>query len=132
MFNCTILKLWSGFLRKDLLQRYIIRNCQSQNNAAILPYQRWHTFSPCMQDNYLACSYNLSCIQGVEVIIIFGSVHLWHSWCYTNLHSHVRFSSPKPKAQVSFSDQNLSIVCCRRCSCRKLFIFSSSSPEPLG
>ena len=50
------------------------------------------------------------------------------------------FSSPEPKAQVSFSDQNLSVVrrrrrcrCCRRRHrCRKLFTFSSSSPEPLG
>ena len=40
-------------------------------------------------------------------------------------------SSPEPKAKVSFSDQNLSVVrrCCRRR--RKLFTFSSS-PEPLG
>ena len=52
----------------------------------------------------------------------------------------INFSSPEPKAQVSFSDQNLSVVCrrcrrrrCRRCRrCRKLFTFSSSSPEPLG
>ena len=55
------------------------------------------------------------------------------------------FSSPEPKAQVSFSDQNLSVIrrcrrrcrrCrrrCRRCRCRrKLFTFSSSSPEALG
>ena len=49
------------------------------------------------------------------------------------------FSSPEPKAQVSFSDQNLSVVrrcrLCRCCCCRcrrKLFTFSSSSPEPLG
>ena len=46
------------------------------------------------------------------------------------------FSSPEPKAQVSFSDHNLSVVsrchchCWRRC--RKLFTFSSPSPEPLG
>ena len=43
-------------------------------------------------------------------------------------------SSPEPKAQVTFPDQNLSIVrvsCCRRC-CRKLITFSSSSLEPLG
>ena len=39
-------------------------------------------------------------------------------------------SSPELKAQVSFSDQNLSVVCRHRC--RKLFTFSSSSPEPLG
>ena len=38
------------------------------------------------------------------------------------------FSSPEPKAQVNFSDQNLPIV--RRC--RKLFTFLSSSPEALG
>ena len=45
-------------------------------------------------------------------------------------------SSPEPKAQVRFSDQNLSIVrrrcrgrCCR---CRKLFTFSSPFQEPLG
>ena len=46
------------------------------------------------------------------------------------------FSSPEPKAQVSFSDQNLSTVrhrCCCHCRrCCKLFTFSSSSPEPLG
>ena len=45
------------------------------------------------------------------------------------------FSSPEPKAQVSFSDQNLSVVrrlCPCRQRCRKLFTFSSSSPEPLG
>ena len=57
----------------------------------------------------------------------------------------ILISSPELKAQVSFSDQNLSVVrrrcrrwrrCrpCRRCRrcCRKLFTFSSSSPEPLG
>ena len=52
---------------------------------------------------------------------------------------HIYISSPKPKAQVSFSDQNLSVVrrrcCCRRHRrrrlCRKLFTFSSSSPESL-
>ena len=47
------------------------------------------------------------------------------------------FSSPKPKPQVSFSDQNLSVVSrcrrrCRRWRCRKLFTFSSFFPEPLG
>ena len=44
------------------------------------------------------------------------------------------FSSPEPKAQVSFSDQNLSSVRRRRC-CRKRFTFSSnysSSQEPGG
>ena len=42
-------------------------------------------------------------------------------------------SSPEPKAQVSFSDQNLSVVCrCHHCRrWRKLFKFSSS-PEPLA
>ena len=44
---------------------------------------------------------------------------------------HLVFSSPEPKAHVSFSDQNLSVVR-RRCRCRKLFTFSSSSQEPLG
>ena len=48
---------------------------------------------------------------------------LWHGASF--------FSSPEPKAQVSFSDQNLSVV--RRCRLRrKLFTCSSSSPEPLG
>mgnify|MGYP003690877341 CR=1 FL=1 len=44
-------------------------------------------------------------------------------------------SSPEPKAQVSFSDHNLSVVRrrhCRRWRCRKLYTVSSSSPEPLG
>ena len=34
------------------------------------------------------------------------------------------------KTHVSFSDHNLSVVL-RRCRRRKLFTFSSSSPEPL-
>ena len=38
------------------------------------------------------------------------------------------FSSPEPKAQVSFSNQNLFFVRRRR----KNFTFPSSSPEPLG
>ena len=44
------------------------------------------------------------------------------------------FSLPEPKAQVSSSDQDLSLVRHHRyhyCCC-KLFTFSSSSPEPLG
>ena len=54
--------------------------------------------------------------------------YLIHILC-TNKKKKV-FSSPEPKAQVSFSDQNLSVV--RRCRRRhKLFTFSSSSPEPL-
>ena len=42
------------------------------------------------------------------------------------------FSSPEPKAQVSFSDQNLSVVRHRRrrCCCQKLFTFSSSPGPP--
>ena len=48
--------------------------------------------------------------------------------------SNARFSGPE--AQVSFSDQNVSVVRRRRrCRCslwRKLFTFSSSSPEPLS
>ena len=44
--------------------------------------------------------------------------------------SLIFLSSPEPKAQVSFSDQNLSVDCC--CGHRKLFTFSSSSQEPLG
>ena len=46
--------------------------------------------------------------------------------------SNARFCGPE--AQVSFSDQNVSVVCrLRRCRFwRKLFTFSSSSPEPLS
>ena len=46
----------------------------------------------------------------------------------------VVFSSPEPKAQVSFSDQTLSVVrrrCGRRCRCWRNFFTFSSSPEPL-
>lgn len=42
----------------------------------------------------------------------------------------VIFTSTEPKAQGSFSDQNLSIVCGHRCC--KLFAFLSSSSKPLG
>ena len=38
------------------------------------------------------------------------------------------FTSPEQKAQVSFSDRLLSVVCLSVC---KLFTFSTSSPEPL-
>ena len=41
-------------------------------------------------------------------------------------------SSPEPKAQVRFSDQNLSVVRRRRWRWRKLFTISYFSPEPLG
>ena len=53
----------------------------------------------------------------------------------THNFSDFYISSPEPKSQVSFSDQNLSVVrgrchpCWRRCCCcRKLFTFSSFSP----
>ena len=39
------------------------------------------------------------------------------------------FSSPEPKAQVSFSDQNLCVV---RRRCRKLFIFFSRTTGPVS
>ena len=49
----------------------------------------------------------------------------YHDWIFLSL--------PDLKGQVSFSDQNLSVVS-RRCCCRccKLFTSSSSSPEPLS
>lgn len=43
---------------------------------------------------------------------------------------NVLFSSREPKAQISFSDQFLSVICRRRC--RKLFTLASFSPENLG
>ena len=59
-----------------------------------------------------------------------------------NGHNHevlAVISSPEPKAQMSFCDQNLSVIrrrCHRRrrcrCYCHKLFSFSFSSPEPPG
>ena len=43
------------------------------------------------------------------------------------------FGSPEPKAQVIFSDQNLSVARRRRHRRRcNVFIFSSFSTEPLG
>ena len=52
-----------------------------------------------------------------------------------NMFSISLLSSPEPKARVSFIGQNVSLVRRRRrrClwRCRKLFTFSSSSPEPL-
>ena len=76
-------------------------------------------------------------------LTLIGSNESVYSMCVKSIFSEVlvenvcktfAFSSSEPKAQVSFSDQNLSVVrrcrCCRRC--RKLSTFSSSSPEPLG
>ena len=56
------------------------------------------------------------------------------SMCYTQIalclvHFTWFLAHLSLKVQVSFSDQNLSVVGCR---CRKLFTFSSSSPEPPG
>ena len=64
----------------------------------------------------------------------------WSGWQYQNeifiyynvfiflwLYLFLLFSLPEPKAQESFSDQNLYILCRH---CRKLFTFSSF-PEPL-
>ena len=51
----------------------------------------------------------------------------------SNLSNWPLVSSPEPKAQVSFSDHLLSVICLSFCpSVRKLFTFSSSSPEPLA
>ena len=49
--------------------------------------------------------------------------------CYLTI-----LSSPEPTAKVKFPDLTLAAVRrhCRRCSCFKIFIFSSFSPEPLG
>ena len=66
---------------------------------------------------------------------MFQGSQVWKRLSLVCLPLDIVFSSPEPKAQVSFSDHNLSVVrccCCgrRRCSCRKLFTFLSS-PEPL-
>ena len=48
---------------------------------------------------------------------------------YNHVHQHIHcvVSSHELKAQVSFSDQNFSVVCCGNlCCCHKLFKFSST------
>ena len=68
---------------------------------------------------------------------MFQGSQVWKRLSLVCLPLDIVFSSPEPKAQVSFSDHNLSVVRRRRrrrrwrCRC-KLFTFSSSSPEPLG
>ena len=51
-------------------------------------------------------------------------------------HTLTLFSSPELKAQVSFSDQNLSVVRrrCRRCRCRRfhIFMFFSRTTGPIS
>ena len=54
-------------------------------------------------------------------------IEIWHTcilYCLFPI-----FSSPESKAQVSFSNKNLTVV---RHRCCKLFTFSSTTPEPLG
>ena len=68
------------------------------------------------------------------------ALKLWLSaGAFVALTTHLVFSSPELKAQVSFSDRflsvvRLSVVClsvvCRLSVC-KLFTFLTSSPEPL-
>ena len=72
----------------------------------------------------------LSSFKGYSKGFIQCYVYIKKMYCLRNL-----FSSPERKAQMSFSDQNLSIVRHHRCRllcCYKLFTCSSSSPEPLG
>ena len=54
---------------------------------------------------------------------------LYDNLSMKNYYSYIICQKPD-EDQVSFSDHNLFVVH-RRC-CRKLFTFSSSSPEPLG
>ena len=74
-----------------------------------------------------------TCTLFLLIKTLYSIYTAWQSILYTKLFLSCLFSSPEPKAQVSFSDQNLSVVrrCRRRWRCRKLFTFSSSSPEPL-
>ena len=69
---------------------------------------------------------------------MFQGSQVWKRLSLVCLPLDIVFSSPEPKAQVSFSDQSLSVVRRRRRRRRwrwrcygKLFTFSSSL-EPLG
>ena len=67
------------------------------------------------------------CYEGGYLLILSNRLCIKSPVCLASL-----FSSPEPKAQVSFSDQNLSVVRRhhrrrRRWRCRKHFTFSSSS-----
>ena len=76
----------------------------------------WITVINCMNDM-------IFCVDDIDILC---ESHWYLVWLT------LIFSSPEPKAQVSFSDHNLSVVRRRRCSCCKFFTFSSYSPEPLG
>ena len=72
---------------------------------------------------------NFACNQGHQWLYLIS----WHNILHVDIIVCIDdlFSSHEPKAQVCFSDHNLFVV--YRCwHCRKLFTFSSSSPEPLG
>ena len=80
----------------------------------------------------------VSPIQGLILLTLANLAWSWGTRLYCIIRNMLKsqtliFNSPEPiKAQVSFSDQNLSVVRRRpRCCCRKLFTFSSS-PKPLG
>ena len=103
----------------------------------------FYSFDICSAEN---CNFKNPGKRQIHVHVFRSSVH-HYSICnlrkytlsehilLTVFHSLGLFSSPEPKAQVSYSEQNLYVVRrrCRRCRrCHKLFTFSSSSPEPLG
>lgn len=77
-------------------------------------------------------------ITAFTYLLKFRIFEFWYSLIVLLWRSSILclFSSPEPKLQMSFSDQNSSAVFrwCRRwrrCHCRKHFIFSSS-PGPHG
>ena len=79
--------------------------------------------NPLIKNVLINVDFKCSGWQYQNEIFIYYNVFIF-LWLYLFL----LLSLPEPKAQVTFSDQNLYILC-RHCC--KLFTFSSS-PEPLG
>ena len=108
-------------LEKDLrFQQTLFFGIRNVNGAQKVLRKRF--FQHCIWCNF-------ACNQGHQWLYLIS----WHNILHVDIIVCIDdfFSSHEPKAQVCFSDHNLFVV--YRCwHCRKLFTFSSSSPEPLG
>ena len=139
--NCfSFLFIFSFFSIKALVVRLIDTLSHRNHLQGDLMCSFWMCSNHMeMNRPFLQVVYVFDKVHRLHLLVLCNS-HIWH--CSMPLKPELRywrlFSSPEPKAQVNFSDQNLSVVrrrrcCCRcrYCRCRKLFTLSSS-PEPLA
>ena len=128
--NCTFIDVCGNLARVHSP----LCNSEIANNSERQVWYPLYTTSMIRKFNEQSLTENYFYIKKIQCLFNRYLRTKWRGESYK--YRWLVFSSPEPKAQVSFSDQNLSFVRRRRCRCRcfrcrKLFTFSTSSPEPL-